>query len=239
MRKAVKAGLAGILLSATVLGSAMVSYAGSWQSDAAGWWWKNDDGSYPTNNWQWIDGDGDGVAESYYFNESGYCLLNTTTPDGYTVNESGAWIANGQIQTKVTNMTAKADLFTMKPEYTTSWQKSNHESGTIGGEDWSYQNYMSSSFKKDEYVDFYLGGAYTKLVFKMAPYASYWTRSAKVDIKFSDKDTGAILHQATLTNDSNVTTVTIDVTGVQYLRLNTYNRDGNFGRILFKDGLLY
>ena len=40
----------------------------------------------PTNSWQWIDGNGDGVSESYYFDGNGYMLFNTTTPDGYTVN---------------------------------------------------------------------------------------------------------------------------------------------------------
>ena len=58
-----------------------------------------DDGSYPTNTWQWNDGNGDGVSESYYFNENGYMLANTVTPDNYTVNADGAWTVNGVVQT--------------------------------------------------------------------------------------------------------------------------------------------
>ncbi len=46
------------------------------------WWYEMENGSYPTNGWQWIDGNGDGVAESYYFDNSGWLLTNTTTPDG-------------------------------------------------------------------------------------------------------------------------------------------------------------
>lgn len=64
------------------------------------WWYDNGNGSYPSNCWQWIDGNGDGTAESYYFDHNGWLLTDTTTPDGYTVNASGAWVQNGVVQTK-------------------------------------------------------------------------------------------------------------------------------------------
>ena len=89
------------LAAAISLGSAMTSFAG-WQSDANGYWWQNDDGTYPTNTWQWLDGNGDGVAECYYFDGNGYMLANTTTPDGYQVNIDGAWTVNGVVQTQRT-----------------------------------------------------------------------------------------------------------------------------------------
>lgn len=81
----------------------LLSYAGEWKQDATGWWLQNDDGTYPVNKWEWVDGNKDGIAECYYFNESGYCLMATTTPDNCTVNESGAWIVNGVVQTKIVN----------------------------------------------------------------------------------------------------------------------------------------
>ncbi len=81
--------------------TAITSFAGIWKSDANGWWYLNDDGSYPTNGWYWIDGNNDGVAESYYFNENGYCLINTVTPDGYTVDVNGAWTVDGIVQTQI------------------------------------------------------------------------------------------------------------------------------------------
>jgi len=52
------------------------------------------------NSWQWLDGNGDGAAECYYFDGNGYMLANTTTPDGYMVNADGAWMENGAVQTK-------------------------------------------------------------------------------------------------------------------------------------------
>lgn len=83
-----------------VVGSNMTVFAAGWQQNATGWWWQNDDGSWPANSWQWLDGNGDGVAECYYFDGNGYMLANTTTPDGYTVNADGAWTVNGVVQTK-------------------------------------------------------------------------------------------------------------------------------------------
>lgn len=81
----------------------MTIYAGQWKQDTTGWWYQNDDGSYFNNGWQWIDG------KCYYFTSEGYCLINTTTPDGYTVDGSGAWTVNGVVQTK-NEETTQADI---------------------------------------------------------------------------------------------------------------------------------
>jgi len=77
-----------------------VAFGGSWKKDHIGWWYQNDDGSYPVNCWQWIDGNQDGASECYYFNASGYCLLDTKTPDGYYVDKNGAWVVNGVVMYK-------------------------------------------------------------------------------------------------------------------------------------------
>lgn len=43
--------------------------------------------------WNWING------RCYYLEpESGRMLSDTVTPDGYTVDSSGAWTVNGRIQ---------------------------------------------------------------------------------------------------------------------------------------------
>lgn len=72
------------LLATAMFGS--TAYAGQWQQDSAGWWYQNDNGSYPVNQWQEIDG------KQYYFGANGYMLANTTTPDGYQVGADGAWV---------------------------------------------------------------------------------------------------------------------------------------------------
>ena len=77
---------------------------------------------------QTVDGNGDGVAECYYFDGNGYILANTTTPDGYQVNAGGAWIQNGAVKTKSVGVgkdvvssnaetTTNADI----PDFTGEW----------------------------------------------------------------------------------------------------------------------
>lgn len=93
-----------LLLTVLSLSAALSStaLAGTWQNDSTGWWYQNDDGTYPANTWQWIDGNGDGISENYYFDADGYCLTGTTTPDGSTVNADGALTINGIVQTQDT-----------------------------------------------------------------------------------------------------------------------------------------
>lgn len=92
------------LTGAMAMGLAMTSYAAGWQKDDTGWWYgTNDDNTtWYTNGWQWIDGNGDNIAECYYFDENGYILTSAFTPDGYVVNADGAWVSQDRIvQTKV------------------------------------------------------------------------------------------------------------------------------------------
>lgn len=80
------------------------AFAGTWkQGDGENqekWWYDNEDGTYAKDGWQWLDKDGDGVDECYYFDADGWMLVNTTTPDGHMVNADGAWTENGVIQTQ-------------------------------------------------------------------------------------------------------------------------------------------
>ncbi len=112
--KGMKRVAALVMAASMVLGSTMTSMAASWQQNATGWWWQNDDGSWPANTWQWLDGNGDGVAECYYFDSNGYMAANTTTPDGYQVNADGAWVVNGAVQTQTTQpaQTTNTDVMT-------------------------------------------------------------------------------------------------------------------------------
>lgn len=61
----------------------ITSFAGTWKQDSIGWWYENDDGSYTKNAWQVIEG------KEYYFNENGYLLVNTITPDNFQVDTNG------------------------------------------------------------------------------------------------------------------------------------------------------
>ena len=63
--------------------------AGRWEQLEEGWKYRKADGTYVSNGWyQTPDG------KWYYFGADAVMLANTTTPDGYYVDASGAW--NGQ-----------------------------------------------------------------------------------------------------------------------------------------------
>ena len=74
-------------------------YAGG----AAQWFFFDANGNMVTG-WVWIKG-ADGIARRYYLNPAsdicnGACFLNGTTPDGQTVDATGAWTVNGVVQTQ-------------------------------------------------------------------------------------------------------------------------------------------
>ena len=97
LQKLVALGSATLACTAAL---SLTAFAGNWVSDAKGWWYDFGNGTWPSSSWQWIDGNNDGTAECYYFDRFGYCILNGATPDGYQVNENGAWIENGAVQTR-------------------------------------------------------------------------------------------------------------------------------------------
>ena len=92
-----------VLVTAAIITAAMnmTVFGAGWQQNANGWWYAtNESGTeWYADGWQQIDGNQDGTAECYYFDENGYILANTVTPDGYYVNADGAWIIDGQVQT--------------------------------------------------------------------------------------------------------------------------------------------
>ena len=91
MRKKILSLILAVVLSATM---GFTALAGQWEQDGIDYKYKNDDGTYATGTWQWIDG------KSYYFDGNGYMLHDTVTPDGYTVDSDGAWVVNGEVQTR-------------------------------------------------------------------------------------------------------------------------------------------
>lgn len=103
--------------------SAIPAYAGRWQKgngkNSNKWWYNHQDGTYPKSTWAWIDGNGDGIAECYYFDANGWLKSNTTV-EGYKVDTTGAWLKNGVVQVKAVG---EAGVYTNG--------KSESSSGTI------------------------------------------------------------------------------------------------------------
>ncbi len=133
---------AAMIAAAAALAMSSTALAGTWKSDTTGFWYQNDDGTYPVSSWKWIDGDGDGNAECFYFNGHGY-LVTGTTIDGSDVNASGAWTVNGVVQTRPQyQVQASASDSTAKV-----WDDSKNMFENIFGMHYDVDNYDSSSMK--------------------------------------------------------------------------------------------
>lgn len=98
------------------------AFAGTWSigkgENQNNWWYDNGDGTYANNGWQWIDGNNDGIAECYYFDTNGWLLTNTMTPDGFNVNADGAWVNNGQVETKNMEQNSNSQASNIEGKYT-------------------------------------------------------------------------------------------------------------------------
>lgn len=86
------------------LAVSFTAFAGQWSQDMNGWRYENDDGSYCRNGWYWLDGNQDGIAECYIFDNDGYAQVSlynlTAKAGGYEVNDQGAWVVDGVVQEK-------------------------------------------------------------------------------------------------------------------------------------------
>ena len=119
--------------------SCIPAFASGWQKDTVGWWYGTNENNttWYNSGWQWVDGNNDGIAESYYFNSNGYIAVNTTV-DGYTVNNDGAWTVNGIVQTKQVSLTdtktstSQKDISQMTNEELTRWFEEQSGAGLSG-----------------------------------------------------------------------------------------------------------
>ena len=81
----------GSMAKDTWIGTYYVDGSGAWvvegwQQNSYGWWYQRANGTYPNSEWEIING------IWYYFDANGYMLADTTTPDGYMVDSSGAML---------------------------------------------------------------------------------------------------------------------------------------------------
>lgn len=149
-----------IALSAAALSMAMsvpifADNPVGWRQTGNTWQYVKDaSGSLYSNGWQWLDGNKDGISECYYFDANGNMLSNTTTPDGWQVNEGGAWIMNGVVQTKGAT-TQAAGTNTQRPsskeiiDYLYRGRTDSEYFGTIDTSRPEWNNGVTNIYMKD------------------------------------------------------------------------------------------
>lgn len=135
-----------LIIAVTVLSviTSITTLAGEWKQNSKGWWYQNDDSSYPLQKWYEIDG------KQYYFDENGYMLNNTITPDGFRVGKDGTYPKsiyfrsnwNNNVLIKIKNMTVYSysrDGSNEKPLHTLTNMPNGYKyKGTAIIGDWIY-----------------------------------------------------------------------------------------------------
>ena len=120
IKKALAIGMSVLMLASTFT-PVSVQAAGGWKQNKTGWWWEEDNGSYPTKSWKNIGG------TWYYFDGNGYMVTGwlKLSSGWYYLTESGA-MATGWVQ--VGNI----------------WYYMN-ESGVMQVDTWIGNNYVDGS----------------------------------------------------------------------------------------------
>ena len=131
--------LATIVLTATM---GLTAYAAEWKQDTTGWWYEQDGGGYATG-WNWIDGNGNGVAECYYFDGNGY-MAKDTVIDNYTLNSDGQWIVDGVVQVQAVETKSALDSESVKFLGTWTYDYSTTGFGLPGDTEWNINDFDSA-----------------------------------------------------------------------------------------------
>lgn len=105
MKKLVKGIFITAIAGSLLLSSSIVSFA-AWQQSTDGRWWNTDSSERGYSvGWTEIDG------TWYYFDENGWMLSDTTTPDGFFVGSDGSWIQQESKKTAYIKEPADAVAF--------------------------------------------------------------------------------------------------------------------------------
>lgn len=136
MKKAMKKLITLVMVACLMVANCITAFAGEWKKDTEYggyfWWYQRDDGSYPVDCWETIDG------KSYHFDFDGYLETDCITADGYHVDRAGAWIESIPKMSKEEMDEYYNSLY---KEMLIDW----YESGLISSEE-EFAEYVNSFF---------------------------------------------------------------------------------------------
>lgn len=214
-----------------------------WHYDKTGY------GEFAHDEWLWIDGNGDGIAECYNFDGTSFMRANTTTPDGYTVNADGAWTVDGVVQTKQVgqetaqqpepeqNNVQPVNLLDMTPVSKDEYKVIN-SGRTNQGALWSNVAELINWAGTESHAQFYTAKQYSNLTMTVAPRTNYTTNANYIIEIYGDND--SLLYTSDdIIGSTSPFEISVDITGQEYVNIVlVQNKIGGGGGILIKDAVL-
>ena len=237
-----------ILLTAMTFAMTITAQAGQWRQDKVGWWYESGNGSYYANGWQWIDGDGNGVAECYYFNQNGYSLTNQSTPDEYWVNEKGQWTVNGSVQTR--NVKGSVQEPEKQPEETESqpdtlmlWDMDWVQAQSVKKETSARTNKEKEvwanilefyGWNYDSYVEYFADGRYTSFKATVAPRESISWGKENIMVFMVMGSDDEVLYEKEIDYRTSAFDVRVDISGQDTISLYVVKSEGSRTPVIVK-----
>lgn len=219
-----------VLTTTMALSMSMTALAGQWTNDSIGWHYdKTGSGSFAVSEWLWIDGNGDGTAECYCFDSTSFMYANTTTPDGYTVNENGAWVVNGIVQTQQVGQTTTPEqtnvqavsLINLQPVSKVSGCGDIEENvrtaqGTLWSKVMSMDRYVFPT--KTPHAEYFVGGNYSTFSATIAPAEGFGTETEYYLEVYGDND-NLLATSNYIDYKTSPFEFSVDISGQQYVKL--------------------
>lgn len=223
-----KKQLLTIALSAVLSCTAAASaFAGVWLHDNASGKWHYDylgrgtEVGFLKSQWAWIDGNHDGISESYYFDAAGNMLASTEV-DGYTLNANGQWTVNGVVQTMQAGIAISSDAATeLTPD---APAESNYyarfdSAETASGLQWNDGFILSGDLSHAAYAVFPLDKKYSAMTLIFSPAAGQ-TGAQKGRVSVTGLTSGKSLYRSEiLAPTADPVSVTFSVKNEEKIRI--------------------
>lgn len=206
-----------------------------WHYDKTGY------GEFAVNEWLWIDGNGDGIAECYNFDGTSFMRADTVTPDGYTVNADGAWTIDGMVQTKQVGQTVEPEQTNVQAVYLKDLEpvsKKSYENlqnvRTVQGDLYSDVCVITNATMNECYVEYYAGKQYNSLTMTVAAKQG-WNQSAVYVLEVYGDDDTLLYTSAELNYRTKPFAVSIDISGNDYVKIVSAPQANGVGGIVLKN----
>ena len=132
--------------------AAMPVYAAQWHQDTTGWWYEQDNGTYPAGKWELING------QWYNFNQSGYMQTGWVNSNGvwYYCLPSGEMVHDTTMEIDGVSYTFQSDGAWVQPAGNQTVENQTVSITKAQAEQWFYATYAMIANENEWNRDYFL-----------------------------------------------------------------------------------